>query len=146
MYCIDMGGVTLVIAVVYGWAGARKGSRRLRERTSSSRSSRCSLKPCRKALNSLRETLNDPQRHSRPLVGMVSNLCDGAPGQTTCHSKDTAKESRIDYFFANEWLFPAITKCWVDQCGYSPTHHPLIFEVKFDKTEKVTRESRKTTN
>ena len=24
--CLDMGGVTLVIAVVYGWTGANKGS------------------------------------------------------------------------------------------------------------------------
>ena len=26
MYFIDMGGVTLVIAVVYGWTGAKKGT------------------------------------------------------------------------------------------------------------------------
>ena len=68
MYCIDMGGVTLVIAVVYGGTGARKGSPGLRERTISSQALRCSLKPCHKALNSLPETLMRSRRHSIPLV------------------------------------------------------------------------------
>ena len=56
MYCMDMGGVTLVIAVVHGWAGVKKGRRKLRERAISSRPYRCSLKPCRKALDPLPET------------------------------------------------------------------------------------------
>ena len=42
-------------------------------------------------------------------VGMAGHLCDGAPGQTTWRSKYTANESRIVYFFANEWLSLAIT-------------------------------------
>lgn len=75
-------------------------------------------------------------------VGRVSNLCDGAPGQTACHSKVTAKESRIDYFSANKWLFPAITTCRVDHCGNYPTQRPLIIEVSVDKMEKATRELR----
>ena len=78
-------------------------------------------------------------------VGMVSNLCDGAPGQNTCHSKDTSTEARIDYFPANEWLFLAITTCRVDHGGDYPTHRPLIIEINVDKMGKDTRELQTTT-
>ena len=79
-------------------------------------------------------------------VGMASNPCGGAPGQTACRSKDTAKESRVDYFFATEWLFPAIATCRVDNCGDYPTHRPLIIEANVDKMEKATRERQPATN
>ena len=50
------------------------------------------------------------------------------------------------FFFANEWLYPAITACKVDQCGDSPTHRPLFIEANVEKMETVTRKLQKTTD
>ena len=79
-------------------------------------------------------------------VWMVGKLCNGEPGQYTCHSSEKAKESRIGFFSANVWLYPAIAACKVDRCGDYPTHRTLIIEVNVETIEKVTRELQKTTN
>ena len=47
------------------------------------------------------------------------------------------------FSFANEWLYPAITACKVDQCGDYPTHRPLIIEVSVEQMEKAIREYQK---
>ena len=73
-------------------------------------------------------------------LGMVAKLCKGEPGQYTCHANENAKESRIDFLFANGWLFPAIPACDTSQCNTYPGHRPLIIGVNIEKLGKVIRE------
>ena len=62
-------------------------------------------------------------------VGNNSGLCQGKPGQATCQSNDKAKESRIDYVIANDYLTPSIKRCCVGEAGDFPTHRPLLVEI-----------------
>ena len=82
------------------------------------------------------DTINTfTSEHGWTDVVMVAKLCNGSPGQTTCHANADAKKSRIDFFFANEWLVPAITACDVDQCDDYPTHRPFRIEVNTKQLE-----------
>lgn len=77
-------------------------------------------------------------------AGVVAKLCKGEPGQYTCHVNDKAKYSRLDFPFANELLFPAITAFEVGQCDTYLTQRPLIIEDNVEQLEKVTRELQQT--
>ena len=69
--------------------------------------------------------------------------CKGRPGQFTCQANADVKESRIDYFFTNDRLTPAVTACYVDYLSGLHTHRPLLIEVATAKLEMVTKEMQK---
>ena len=77
---------------------------------------------------------------------MDNKACNGNPGQFTCHANKEAKESRISYILANQWLFPALEACRVDQCDQFPTHRPLLVSIRVQKLEQFTRKLQTTTD
>ena len=57
-------------------------------------------------------------------VGNAEDKCRGQAGQPTCHTNQDARETSIDYLFANSQLMDAITVCEVDNTSAFPTHRP----------------------
>ena len=79
-------------------------------------------------------------------VGSVAHLCDGIPNRPTCHVNATAKESRIDYIFVNQYLLPAVEECKVGMEDSFATHRPLKVRIKTARIVKQLKTLRKTTN
>ena len=106
MYEVGLNGTTLAIAVIYGWTGGRKGSAEA-ARTDDM----LTFVQMQFPSSSLETSMDQPKlpptlqamlsEKGWTDFGTASNLCEGKPGQSNCQTKDTAKESRIDYFFAN---------------------------------------------
>ena len=135
---MDLEGITLAIAVIHGWTGGRKGpdeaaraddiltivQMQFEAMPAGPKLIAGDLNGTVDAFQTLQTMLSEKDWTD---LGMASNLCEGRLGQAACQTKDMAKESRIDYLFANEWLYPAVTSRKVDQCGDFPhTHRPLI--------------------
>ena len=155
--CMDLGGTTLSIACIYGWTGAKQNTSNA-ERTNDIISivqlqfERMSEGP-KAIVGDLNGDIEDFPTLGTLLkdqgwmdVGNDPAKCNGLAGQATCHNNHTTKETRIDYFFANEYLIPAIKKCEVDNAGDFPTHKPLIVEVMTDKLINTTNQINKPTN
>ena len=79
-------------------------------------------------------------------VGGHEAICKGKPYQATCHTNESAAESRIDYFIANEQLTPAITHCEVDPSSDYPTHRPLCIDISTNDLKKKTKQLIKPTD
>ena len=70
----------------------------------------------------------------------------GQPGQTTCHTNEGSRETRIDYIIANSQLMQAIRKCHVDNTSGFLTHRPLAIEIVIGKLERIANRLIKPTN
>ena len=148
IYCLDLAGQTLTIAVIYGWTGGTKGSPEAARtddiiaivRSQSQLMERgpkliaADLNGSINAFPTLESMLAD---HEWVDVGMAEDKCEGKPGQPTCHTNAEARETRIDYLIANAQLMLAISKCWVDNTSCFPTHRPLAIEFCTNKLETV---------
>ena len=103
IYCLDLAGQTLVIAVIYGWSGGTKGSREA-ARTDDiiaivSRQLEClekgpkliaaDLNGSVEAFPTLGSMLGEQEWFD---VGMAEDKCGGKLGQPTCHTNAEAKE------------------------------------------------------
>lgn len=117
MYEVGLKGTTLAIAVIYGWTGGRKGSAEAARTGDIFTIVQMQYETMPAGPKLIAGDLNGSVEASPTLramfsergwadLGMASNLCEGKPGQPTCQTKDIAKESRIDYFVANEWVLP----------------------------------------
>ena len=123
--CCDVGGCTLAIAIVYGWTGGTKGSSeaaRTDDILTIIQMQFDSMPPGPKAiagdLNGSIEAFPTLaimlEEQGWTDIGNDSSKCGGKPGQPTCQANDGVKESRIDYFIANDRLTPAVVSCKVD--------------------------------
>ena len=79
-------------------------------------------------------------------MGNDATLCDGEPGQHTCHANADVKESRIDFILANDRLTPAVKSFRVNKETEYPTHRPIAITVLIKKLVTETNELQKTTN
>ena len=155
--CMDVEGTTLACATIYGWTGGVKGSLEA-ERTDDLiaivREQFSRMKPGPKMiagdLNATIEALPTLEAMLKEQgwtdVGNHSGLCRGKPGQATCHTNGKAKESRIDYIIANDYLTPSIKQCWVEEAGGFPTHRPLLIEIYVKTMLRTTNQLIKPTN
>ena len=74
-------------------------------------------------------------------IGNDSSKCGGRPGQPTCQANDGVKESRIDYFIANDRLTPAVVSCKVDHGGdFKPTG-PSSSRLQLESLRKLRKNS-----
>ena len=72
-------------------------------------------------------------------IGDHSTICNGRPGQSTCHTNEKSKESSIDYIIANQWFTPAVKSCKVDQYSGAPAHTPLTNEIDVADLKQTTK-------
>jgi len=158
IYCIDLAGCTLAIAVIYGWTGGGKGTpdaanaddliaivrMQLQQLDEGPKLIAADLNGATEVFPSLQAMLKDQGWHD---VGNVEDkCCKGKAGQATCHTNEGARGTRIDYFFANSILMPAISLCDVDHTSSFSTHRPLRIEVNTEKLDVVANQLHKPTN
>ena len=107
MYEVDLNGTTLAIVVIYGWTGGRKSSAeaartddiltivqmQFETMPAGPKLIAGDLNGSVEAFPTMQAMLSEKGWTD---LGMASSLCEGKPGQPTCQTKDTAKESRID--------------------------------------------------
>ena len=157
IYNIDCQGATITIAVIYGWTGAKVGS------INASRTDDL-LAICLAQLSAMPDgpkliagDLNGTTACFPTLtimtteqgwtdVGLDPHICNGITAQNSCHANADAKESRIDYIFANQWIYPALEACQVDHCDIFPTHRPLQVAIRTTKLKHLTRRLQTPTN
>ena len=137
-------------AVVYGWAGATRGSveaARTDDILAIIRAQflcldlgpkliAADLNGSIDAFPTLQGMLKEQGWHD---VGMADDKCEGRPGQPTCHTNEGSRETGIDYIFANSQLMQAIRKCHVDNTSGFLTHRPLTIEIVIGKLERTTK-------
>ena len=157
IYNFDLDGTNLVIAIIYGWAGGKKGNEaaaRTDDLLTIVQNELNAMDPGPKMImgdinagtEALPTILQMMAEEGWTDVGSVSHLCGGTPNRPTCHANANAKESRIDYIFVNEYLLPAIEACSIDTDDTFATHRPLKVRIKTGRIVKQLKTLRKTTN
>ena len=130
----------MVCGIIYGWAGAMKGSKDaartddvLAIKETQFEATEPGPKLIMGDLNGSLESFPTAtaliKEQGWTDIGNDEHKCQGKPGRATCHTKEDAKESRIDFILANSRMMPAIVKCYVDESSDYPTHRPLCIEV-----------------
>ena len=113
MYCMGMGGVTLVIAVVYGWQCSPEAARSDDILTIIQMHFEA-LPPGPKAiagdLNGNPEAFSTittlTSEYGWADVGMVGKLCKGEPGQYTCHANEKSHGVQHLFFLCQRMALP----------------------------------------
>ena len=155
--CFDAGGSTVACGIVYGWTGAKKGSKdaaRTDDLTAILQAQFDAMEPGPKLImGDLNGSLENfitavalITEHGWADIGNGDHKCQGKPGRTTCYTKEEAKESRIDFILANNRMAPAIVKCYGDEDSDYPTHRPLCIEVLTRLLEVNVKELQTPTN
>ena len=155
--CVDIDGTTMACATIYGWSGGQKGNdeaARTNDLITICVDQFDQMRPGPKAIcgdfNGPREAfpaLEDMVgQHGWTDVGNHSTICQGEPGRATCHTNAKARETRIDMFFTNRYLTPAVKKCSVQKDADFPTHKPVLVEVESASVNKETRQLHKPTD
>ena len=125
IYCIDLTGSTLAIAVIYGWTGGSKGTPEAARTDDLIAIVRMQFQLMDQGPKIIAGDLNGPIEAFPSLqamlrdqgwfdVGAADDKCGGTPRQPTCHTNEGARETRISYLIANAFLMPAIERCGVD--------------------------------
>ena len=153
----DIDGTNLVVAILYGWTGGQKGNEAAartddlltivqQEFEAMDPGPKMIMGDINATTDALPTILQMMAEGGWTDVGGVTHLCNGEPNKPTCHANDNAKESRIDFIFANEYLMPAIEECWVDNGDTFATHRPLGVRIRVQQIAKQMKTLRKTTN
>ena len=133
--CFDAGGCTVACGIVYGWTGAKKGTK-LAARTDDilaiievqfeamGPGPALILGDLNGDLESFPIAIALIKEHGWTDIGNDENKCQGRPGRATCQTNEDSKESRIDFILANDRMTPAISNCYVDDSSDYPTHRP----------------------
>lgn len=155
--CFDAGGITVACGIIYGWAGARKGSgdaARTDDLIAIVQAQFDTMDPGHKLIMG---NLNGNLDFFPTAMALINEhgwtdidddelRCQGKPGRATCYTEDEAKESRIDFIIANNRMTPALVKCYVDESSDYPTHRPLCIKVLTKLLEFNVKELRRPTN
>ena len=111
--CCDIDGCTLAVANIYGWTGGQPGTIEAERTDDLLAIVRKQFSEMPAGPKAIVGDLNGPVKAFPTLLAMIkeegwtdtgdnATICKGKPGQSTCHTNERSKESRIDYIITNQ--------------------------------------------
>ncbi len=156
IYDLDVDGVVLTIAIIYGWTGAVKGNVACDRTEDLITVVRMEFAEQLVGPKMIAGDVNGDGEIFESLADMIQNEgwtdlgakadilpAGGIAMQPTCHANAGAKETRRDYIFANEYLFPAVDGFRVQVSDDFPTHKPVQVRIATDTLITIQRKLRK---